>query len=202
MPRHRGLAHLQVSPSPYRQPWLAVGPNPLPGTELPYSSGLFHLYLFHRLADWHGRAKPDPDCRCLFTVLRSRSVVQTFRYRALFPGCCNYRRNPKLRHHSGRRNRLAWIPRARVSQTLFIHSDRCSLRRNLGLVACAHHRLRRLQRGNWLVWFGPCLRQHDRPVLRPDMAAPEVRQLMDRSYSARLSQPLHPTVLRPHDRVH
>src|SRR5438046_8628613 len=39
------------------------------------------------------------------TLFRSRSVVQTFRYRALFPGCCNYRRNPKLRHHSGRRNR-------------------------------------------------------------------------------------------------
>lgn len=88
---------------------LAVGPNPLPSTQLPHSSRLFHLYLLRRLVDWHRRVKPEPDCRCLFAVLRSRSVGQTFRYRALFPGCRNHRRNPKLRHHSGRRNRLAWI---------------------------------------------------------------------------------------------
>jgi membrane protease YdiL (CAAX protease family) len=28
--------------------------------------------------------KPDPDCRCLFTVLRSRSLVQTSRHRLYF----------------------------------------------------------------------------------------------------------------------
>ena len=44
---------------------------------------------------------PTPDCRCLFAILRSRSIVQTFRYRALFPGCRNHRSNPKLRHHAG-----------------------------------------------------------------------------------------------------
>ena len=152
--------------------WAAVTTGQI--LQLPYSSRLFHLYLLHRLVDWHRRVKPDPDCRCLFAVLQCRSIVPTFRYRALFPGCRNHRRNPKLRHHSGRRNGLAWIPRARVSQTLFIYSNRCSLRRNPGLVARAHHRLRRLQRGNRLVWFGRCLRQHDRPLLRtgPDEVHP------------------------------
>jgi len=42
-PRRRGLAYLQVSRSPNRQPWLAVGPNALPNSQLPYSSRLFHL---------------------------------------------------------------------------------------------------------------------------------------------------------------
>src|SRR5215475_12927561 len=50
----------------------------------------------------------------------------------------------------GEEIRLAWIPRAGVGQTLFVHGNRCSLGRNLGLVACAHPRLRRLQRGNRL----------------------------------------------------
>src|SRR5690349_8735596 len=49
VPRHRGLAHLQVSPSPCRHSWLEVGPNPLPSTQLPYSSRLFHLSLLYRL---------------------------------------------------------------------------------------------------------------------------------------------------------
>jgi len=34
-------------------------------------------------------------------------------------------------------------------------------------------------------------------LLRADMAAPEVRQLVHRRHSARFQQPLHPTVLRP-----
>jgi len=65
VPRHRGFAHLQVSRPPCRQPRLAVGQNPLPSTQLPYSSRLFHHYLLHRLVDWHRRDKPDPDRRCL-----------------------------------------------------------------------------------------------------------------------------------------
>ncbi len=92
---------------------------------------------------------------------------------------------PKLHHHAGRGNRVAWIPGARVSQTFFIHHNRGTLRCNLGVVACAHHRLRRIQRGDRRLWFGGGLREHDRPLLRPDMAAPEIRQLVDRRHSAR-----------------
>ena len=53
-------------------------------------------------------------------------LSETFRHRALFPGGRDHRSNPKLRHDSGRRDRLAWIPRARVSQTLFffVHGNR------------------------------------------------------------------------------
>lgn len=55
----------------------------------------------------------------------------------------------------------------------------------------------RLQRGNRLVWFSRGLGKHDRPLLRSDpflrsdIAASEIRELLDRGHSARLQQPLH-----------
>src|SRR4051812_15161392 len=61
----------------------------------------YHGHLLGRLAEWNRDDKPAAERRGLYTLLRSRSIVQSFRHRTPSALHRNDRRNRKLRHYPG-----------------------------------------------------------------------------------------------------